>query len=411
MVILPVLPLKLWWRGRAEPGYREAVGERFGRYDRPAPQHVIWVHAVSLGETRAAQPLVMALRRRFPEYPLLLTSMTATGRAAARELYPEALHGWLPYDARFAVRRFLRHYRPVLGVIMETELWPTLVEQCHDRQVPLLLANARLSPKSARGYARVAPLARRMFAMLDAIGAQSADDAERLRGLGGRDITMTGNLKFDVPVPADAQAKAAALRELFGARPVLLAASTREGEEALLLDALARQPLSEALLVIVPRHPQRFDAVCALLRARGIDFARRSANQPVAASCRIVVGDSMGELVAYYRASELAFIGGSLLPFGAQNLIEACAAGVPVLIGPSTFNFAQACALAIEAGAAIQVADADAMLSAAIRLLAEPDRRAEMGRRGQRFCAQHAGATARTLALCERLIDASGAKS
>lgn len=409
MLILPLLPLKLWWRGRAESGYREAIGERFGWHTGAAREGVIWLHAVSLGETRAAQPLVKALRERFPDRPLLITSMTATGRAAARELYPQAIHAWLPYDVRFAVRRFLRHYRPALGVIMETELWPTLVRQCSRERVPLLLANARLSPKSARGYVRVASMAREMFAALPAIGAQSADDAERLRRLGAHDIVVTGNLKFDMPVPPDAEAKAATLRALFGPRRVLLAASTRDGEEALILDALARQPMSDALLVIVPRHPQRFDTVCGLLRARGLRHVRRSANEGVPAACPIVVGDSMGELAAYYRASDVAFIGGSLLPFGAQNLIEACAAGVPVLIGPSTFNFAEASTLAIEAGAAIQVPDADRMVSEAMRLLGNAQTRAAMGAQGRAFCAQHAGATARTLALCERLIEADRA--
>ncbi len=404
--ILPLLPLRLWWRGRAEPLYREAIGERFGLHAGAPRQGVIWVHAVSLGETRAAQPLVRALRARYPDRPLLVTSMTATGRAAARELYPDAIHAWLPYDLNCAVRRFLRHYRPALGVIMETEVWPTLVRQCRREHVPVLLANARLSPKSARGYGRIEALARQMFGTLDAIGAQSNDDADRLRSLGARDVVVTGNLKFDVPVPPDTAARADALRALYGTRPAVLAASTRDGEEALILDALARQPMPQALLVIVPRHPQRFDAVCELVRARGLRFARRSANEPVGADCPIAIGDSMGELAAYYRASELAFIGGSLLPFGAQNLIEACAAGTPVLIGPSTFNFAEAATLAIEAGAAIQVDDAAQMLTQAKRLLAEPAARMQMGERGRAFCTQHAGATQRTLALCERLIEA-----
>lgn len=403
VAVLPLLPLRLWWRGRAEPVYREAIGERFGRYSGAAHQGVIWVHAVSLGETRAAQPLIKALRERFPERALLVTSMTATGRAAARELYPAAIHAWLPYDMRFAVRRFLRHYRPALGIIMETELWPTLVGECNRQRVPLVLANARLSPKSARGYARVAPLARQMFGALTAIGAQSEADAERLRTLGATRVSVTGNLKFDMPVPPGAQVNAARLRTLYGDRRVLLAASTREGEEALILDALARQSLAGALLVIVPRHPQRFAAVCELLRARDVRYVRRSENRPVPVDCAVLVGDSMGELAAYYRASEVAFIGGSLLPFGAQNLIEACAAGVPVLIGPSTYNFAEASLRAIEAGAALSVANADAMLAQAMRLLNDADARTAMGSHGRAFCAAHAGATTRTLALCEGL--------
>lgn len=404
IAILPMLPLRLWWRGRTEPIYREAIGERFGRCSGAERQGVIWVHAVSLGETRAAQPLIKALRDRYPGRELLVTSMTATGRAAARELYPAAIHAWLPYDMRFAVRRFLRHYRPALGIIMETELWPTLVRECDQQRVPLVLANARLSPKSARGYARVAPLAREILGALAALGAQSDGDAQRLRALGAGRITVTGNLKFDMPVPADAQANAARLRSLYGDRLVLLAASTREGEEALILDALARQPLSGALLVIVPRHPQRFAAVGELLRARSVRYVLRSENRSVPPDCPVLVGDSMGELAAYYRASEVAFVGGSLLPFGAQNLIEACAAGVPVLIGPSTYNFAEASARALDAGAALAVEDADALLTQAVRLLKDAAARAAMGRHGREFCAEHAGATARTMALCEGLL-------
>lgn len=398
MLILPLLPLKLWWRGRAESGYREAIGERFGWHTGAPREGVIWLHAVSLGETRAAQPLVKALRERFPDRPLLITSMTATGRAAARELYPQAIHAWLPYDVRFAVRRFLRHYRPALGVIMETELWPTLVRQCSRERVPLLLANARLSPKSARGYVRVASMAREMFAALPAIGAQSADDAERLRRLGAHDIVVTGNLKFDMPVPPDAEAKAATLRALFGPRRVLLAASTRDGEEPLLI-AHKLHEIPDALLVIVPRHPQRFDEVAALLDEHRIPYQRRSANQPLRADTRVLLGDSMGEMTAYFAACDTAFIGGSLLPFGGQNLIEACAVGKPVLIGPHTYNFAEASERAVAAGAALRVMDGEDLARKALALLANPKLTQRMGAAASAFANEHRGATEKLLAM------------
>lgn len=244
---LPLLPLRLWWRGRREPGYRESIGERFGRYGPPPAGPVIWLHAVSLGETRAAQPLVRALRSRFPDHALVVTHMTATGREAARSLYGDfATFAFLPYDLPWAVRRFVAHFRPQLGVVMETEVWPNLVRACRAAGVPVLLANARLSEKSARGYARVATLARAALADFAAIGAQTAADAERLAALGARTVEVTGNLKFDVTPPADTEARAAALRALCGERAVFLAASTREGEEALLLDALARAPCPRA---------------------------------------------------------------------------------------------------------------------------------------------------------------------
>jgi 3-deoxy-D-manno-octulosonic-acid transferase len=403
---LPLLPLRLWWRGRKEPGYLEAIGERFGRYAARPDRPVIWVHAVSLGETRAAQPLVRALRARFPDHALVLTHMTATGRAAARSLYGElAMPAFLPYDLPWAVRRFVAHFRPRLGIIMETELWPNLVRACREAGVPVLLANARLSEKSARGYASVGSLARAALGDLAAIGAQTAADAERLAALGAHDVEITGNLKFDVTPPDETQARAQVLRTLFGERPIFLAGSTREGEEALLLDALARCPLPKGTLVlIVPRHPQRFDEVAALLASRGLPFVRRSEARPVPVGCDVALGDSMGEMSAYYAACDVAFVGGSLLPFGAQNLIEACAEGAPVLLGPSTFNFAEAAAEAVRLGAAVQVADADGLMREASRLLADAGARAWMGEAGEAFCAAHRGATARTMALVERLV-------
>jgi 3-deoxy-D-manno-octulosonic-acid transferase len=367
---------------------------------------VIWVHAVSLGETRAAQPLVRALRERFPDHALVVTHMTATGRAAARELYGDfAIPAFLPYDLPWAVRRFVAHFRPRLGILMETELWPNLVRACCTAGVPVLLANARLSEKSARGYASVGSLARAALDDLAAIGAQTTADAERLGALGADAVEVTGNLKFDATPPPETQARAQRLRALFGERPVFLAASTREGEEPILLDALARNPLPTGTLVlIVPRHPQRFDEVAALLASRSHPFVRRSESRPVPADCSFVLGDSMGEMSAYFAACDVAFIGGSLLPFGAQNLIEGCAESAPILIGPSTFNFADAAAEAVRLGAAVQVADADELVREAARLLADAGARAWMGEAGEAFCAAHRGATARTMAIVERLI-------
>jgi 3-deoxy-D-manno-octulosonic-acid transferase len=402
---LPLLPLRLWWRGRKEPGYRRHVGQRFGRYGARPDRPVIWLHAVSLGETRAAQPLVASLRARYPGHALLITHMTATGREAAASLYGEfATLAFLPYDFPWAVRRFVAHFRPALGVLMETELWPNLLRECNARGVPVLLANARLSEKSARGYARIASLARATLADLAAVGAQTEADAARLTALGAPAVAVTGNMKFDLtPAPAMLE-RGRELRALFGERTVFLAASTREGEEVLLIDALARAPLGGALVVIVPRHPQRFDEVAALLRERGIPFVRRSEARPVPPDCGYALGNSMGELTAYYAAADIAFVGGSLVPFGAQNLIEACAVGVPVAIGPSTFNFAQAAEEAVKVGAAVQVPDADALVREVARLAADADARRRMGEAGKRFCAAHRGATGRTMALVERLV-------
>jgi len=397
----PLLPLRLWWRGRREPGYREAIGERFGRYAgaRPAGD-IVWIHAVSAGETRAAAPLVERILRERPQARILLTAMTATGREAGRALFGErVIRAWLPYDVPSAVARFVAHFAPVAGIVMETEVWPNLLRECARRGVPVYLVNARLSPRSAAGYARLGTLARQAFAGFAGVAAQTPDDAARLAALGARDPQVFGNLKFDIDVAAPLQALAADFRARFGAgRRVLVVASTRDGEEALVVDALCAAPLpGDALTVIVPRHPQRFDDVAALLMARGIAFRRRSDGGDVVPSdVAFVLGDSMGEMAAYYGAADVAFVGGSLLPFGGQNLIEPIAQGVPTLVGPHTFNFAEVASQAVEAGAALRVADASALVAEAAALLADDARRASMRERALAFHAAHRGATERT---------------
>ena len=408
---LPWLWLRLRLRGRREPGYLEDIGQRFGRYDERPDGPVIWLHAVSLGETRAAQPLVAALRERYPGHALLVTHMTATARAAARELYgAHATLAFLPYDLPWAARRFVAHFRPQLGILMETEVWPNLLAACRDARVPVLLANARLSARSARGYARAGALAREAFGALAAAGAQSEADAARIRALGTAAVEVTGNLKFDVAPAPGYEAKAREFRGWFGPRRVFLAASTRDGEEALLLDALDRQrPDPDVLTVVVPRHPQRFDEVGRLITGRDRVLARRSDARRVPAECRYLLGDSLGEMSAYYAAADVAFVGGSLVPLGGQNLIESLAVGTPVLIGPSSFNFAQAVEEAVRAGACVQVAGADVLVQEARRLLADPGARARMAAAGRAFCAAHRGATARTLGLVTRLLPGADA--
>jgi 3-deoxy-D-manno-octulosonic-acid transferase len=399
---LPLLPLRLWWRGRREPLYRALPGERFGRYRgtaRTAGTDVLWIHAVSLGETRAIAPLVERLLRDAPQRSILLTHMTATGREAGRALFGNrVVQAWLPYDFPFAVRRFLAQFRPRAGLLVETELWPNLTAEAARQGVPLLLVNARLSERSAQGYRRIASLSRPLFRALAGVAAQSNADASRLRELGAREVTVTGNLKFDVAIPAEQRLRAAELRERFGAnRPVLVLASTRDGEEALLLDALARATALPAttLIVIVPRHPQRFEAVAAILTERRLPFVRRSSERKVPVDCRIVLGDSLGELLAYYGAADVAFVAGSLLPLGGQNLIEPIAAGVATLIGPHTFNFAQASSDAVAANAALRVRDADDVFASASRLLVDDAARKELVANAQSFIAAHRGATER----------------
>lgn len=406
LLALPLALLRLAWRARKQPAYLKHVRERFGTYDVRTPGASIWIHAVSVGETRAAEPLIKALLARWPEHTIILTHMTPTGRATSKALFadsPRVLRVYLPYDLGFLARRFLRHFHPQFGVIMETELWPNLLAACRQLHIPVLLANARLSDRSARRYAYLPSLTALTLGALSALGAQTAADAARLSALGARRVSITGNIKFDSTPPAEAAALSHIFRTRCGKRPVLLAASTRDGEEGPLLDAFKRLAPSEVLLILVPRHPQRFDTVAALAAAKGLQTQRRSDNTDVSADTRVWVGDSMGEMFAYYAASDIALIGGSWLPLGGQNLIEACAVGTPVLVGQHTFNFAQVTEQAIAHGAAARLSSPEDGVRAALELLADRPRLEAMSAAGLDFAAINRGATDRTISLLEDL--------
>jgi len=411
LLAAPLIPLRLLWRGRRERGYWRHWGERLAL----GPVSVtgaLWVHAVSVGEMRAAQPLIDALRAAHPDAPVLLTCMTPTGRATAEALYGDFAHiVYLPYDYAVLTRRFLRRVRPRVGILMETELWPNLVRAAARAGVPLALANARLSERSARGYARLPALTRACLQRIGLVAAQAEADATRLLKLGASSVHVTGNLKFDIAPPADQLERGAAWRVQWGPRPVLLAASTREGEEAPLLRAFADTAPADVLLVLVPRHPQRFDAVAGLIESAGLRHQRRSALEAAELNpdTRVLLGDSLGELFAYYAACDVAFVGGSLEPLGGQNLIEAASVGRPVLVGPHTFNFEEATRLAIEAGAAMRVNDAAALLDKALQLLNDAPACTRMGEAGLTFAARHRGAAARVAALIAPLLPASDA--
>jgi 3-deoxy-D-manno-octulosonic-acid transferase len=440
LLLVPALIVRLLWRARKQPEYLQHLGERFGRYRgsataragadspqlaavakaadgaaRPAAGHpargrppLLWLHAVSVGETRAAEPLIKSLAARYPTHQLLITCMTPTGRAAAESLYGSlATIVYLPYDFAFAQRRFLRHWRPALGVLMETELWPNLLFEARAAGLPLALINARLSERSAAGYRRFAALSRPALGALSAVAAQSTADAERLAALGAPPPVVCGNLKFEVrPDPAVLALGTSWKATLPGQRFVWLAASTREGEEALLLDALALLAGRgiAPLLVLVPRHPQRFNEVATLVAARRLKLQRRSLGLP-GADDQVWLGDSMGEMAAYYAMAELCVIGGSLLPFGSQNLIEACACACPVLIGPSDFNFRQAASDAIAHGAARRVAADPAGLAAAIaHAMAAPEELAAQRDAALAFAGAHRGATEKTQSVLDGLL-------
>ena len=403
-LILPFVPLKLLWRGIKQPEYRQHWGERFGFYAAKVTKPVIWLHCVSVGETRAAEPLINALQLQYPSHQILLSHGTPTGRDASKALFGDLVTSvYLPYDLPFAVNGFLNHFKPSIGMLMETELWFNLIAACKQDNIPLLLLNARLSEKSAKGYAKLGELAREGLQNLSAIAAQTADDASRLQGLDAQNISVVGNLKFDVKPPADAVDKGLQLRRLLGKnRPVFLAASTREGEETLILDAVKDVDL---LTVIVPRHPQRFDAVEVIIQNSGLSYVRRSQlNEPLSKNVQVVLGDSMGELFTYYAACDFTFIGGSLLPLGGQNLIEAAAMGRPILIGEHTFNFADASNTAVTAGAAIRVKNSAELHEKLEYLLQNPSKQAKMRLAALQFNEASTGATIRLMQLITQYL-------
>ncbi|HET9114391.1 MAG TPA: lipid IV(A) 3-deoxy-D-manno-octulosonic acid transferase [Burkholderiales bacterium] len=405
LLALPYLLLHLAVRGWRQRAYWQHLGERFGRYRQQAVKPVIWLHAVSVGETRAAAPLIEALQAHYPDYRILLTHTTPTGRATGKQLFGESVwRVYLPYDYPFAVKRFVRHFKPALGMLMETEIWPNLILTCRRERVPLMLVNARMSLQSARRYRWLAVVTEQSLSALSAIAAQTEADAECLRQLGGRRISIMGNLKFDSTPPLAQIQLGEQWRAVFGGRPVWLAASTRAGEEALVLEAWRQLQPSNALLIIVPRHPQRFDEVAKLLELAAIPYQRRSSGEPVASATQVWLGDSMGELFAYYRAAQVALIGGSLLPLGGQNLIEAAAVGCPVILGPYMWNFAEASRAATASGAALQIGAAEELAGAVSGLLGDPARRAAMSAAAIEFSRAHRGATDRLLALVASFI-------
>ncbi len=399
--LFPLVLLRLWWRGRAEPGYRRRIAERFGQYRFAPGPAVLWLHAVSVGEARASAPLVRALQQEFADHHVVVTCSTATGRETLTQMYGESVSiAWLPYDYPGSVRRFVEHFRPRLGLLMETEIWPNLLAACAELGIPVVLASARMSERSADGYRKWRAVTRPAFMSLAAACAQSDADAARLSALGARTVSVCGNLKFDV-APDSRQAGAGRAWGASLARPVLVFASTRDGEEKLLVDALASDS-SGALAILVPRHPQRFDAVASLI---GSGVRRRSRGEEPRADDRFFLGDTIGEMAFYYAAADVAIIGGSFLPLGGQNLIEACAAGKPVVFGPSMHNFAEASALALSAGAALQANDAAHAVRLASELLENRARRDAMGEAGRLLCAAHRGAVQKHVAVCRKLLE------
>ncbi|MBU3605550.1 3-deoxy-D-manno-octulosonic acid transferase [Polynucleobacter sp. MWH-Creno-3A4] len=422
-LLLPLAFIRLAWRARHSFAYMHHIPERLGfGYDKPIQQGSIWIHAVSVGETRAAQPLIEAYLARGET--ILLTHMTLNGRRTGRQLFGKEIAArqihqvYLPYDLCWSVENFLKSFKPKLGLFMETEAWPTVVFRCADLRLPLFLVNARLSERSARRVNRFGKAGRALFQAFKGILAQTDFDAQRYRSLGVRNVSIVGNLKFDVPLDPQLVAQGQLWQQDLHAsnRMMVCAASTRDGEEAIILkawkDLLSSNTFELApLLCIVPRHPERFTEVADQIQAAGLAFRRRSEWTGIPKDCSsvdVILGDSMGEMPMYYSAADLVLMGGSLLPFGGQNLIEACAAGCPVLLGEHTYNFQQAALDALTAGAAKRIqgdlllGDSIALMEALKNLLLNTAELGKMSAAAKAYSIEHQGATKRILVDLEQ---------
>jgi 3-deoxy-D-manno-octulosonic-acid transferase len=412
-LLTPFVVYRLAVRGFKYHGYFVRWRERFGFFADPGIEGSIWIHAVSLGEVNAAVPLIEALMARYANSPFVITTVTPTGSDRVLQLFGDRVfHVYLPYDLTTAVERFLDRVRPRLAVIMETEIWPNLFMACEERGISIVIANARLSEKSLRGYWPIQPLVRRAIRCARFVAAQSASDRQRLLELGApaSRLATVGNLKFDMTVPAGARERGLAFRTAAGgARPVWIAASTHEGEELPVLKAHATvlRRFPDALLLIAPRHPERFRPVVAACRAYGFRTATRSEDGGSDPACQCFVVDSMGELIEFYAASDVAFVGGSLVPVGGHNLLEPAALARPVIVGPQTFNFAEVTEDLIRAGAAVRIADAEALGPTVMRLLARDVERQSMGDAGHAVMERERGAVERTMAIVEKVLAAS----
>lgn len=419
-LLTPFVLYRLTARGLRYHGYFARWRERFGFFPDPGVRDSIWIHAVSLGEVNAAIPLIEALMARYSDSRFVITTVTPTGSDRVLRLFGDRVfHVYLPYDLTSAVKRFLDRVRPRLAVIMETEIWPNLFMTCADRDIAIVIANARLSERSLRGYWPIRPLVRRAIRCADFVAAQSASDAERLLALGASEsrLAVVGNLKFDMDVPAGVRERSDEFRAAIGAeRPVWIAASTHEGEELAVLKAHAAvlQRFPDALLLIAPRHPERFKPVASACRAYGFHTATRSEQGGADTLSQCFVVDSMGELIDFYAAADVAFVGGSLVPVGGHNLLEPAALSRPVIVGPQTFNFAEVTEDLVAAGGVLRIDDADALGPTVVRLLSRESDRRSMGDAALALMLRERGAVARTMAIIQSVmmqptVDGTGA--
>ena len=412
---MPFLFVRLLWRGRRNRAYWQRIGERFGFGPRVGSgRGCVWIHAVSVGEVQAAAPIVMALRNRFPDETIVITSTTPTGAARVSKAFGDrVVHRYFPFDLPGAMARFLGRVKPRVAIIMETEIWPNLLALCRARGVPVILANVRLSERSVAGYRRFPGLFAPALGGVAAIAVQSGEDARRIESIGAPPgiIDVTGSTKFDIPMLASLREEAAALRRTWGSsRGIWIAASTHDGEEIQVLDAFEQvlERLPESMLVLVPRHPERFGDAAALVRRRGFDPAMRSRRPVECSGARVFIGDTMGELPLFYAAADVAFVGGTLVERGGHNMLEPAALGLPVLFGPHVFNFAEIGRRLVEAGGAQTVGDSAGLGRAVIAYLLDADLRHTTGAKGQVFVESNRGAGERVFAMIRAHLEPPG---
>ena len=403
--------IRLLWRAIKAPAYAKRWGERFGLVTAPESQEpFVWIHAVSVGESIAAAPLIRKLRAEQPQIPIVVTTMTPTGSTQVQTLFAEDVHHvYAPYDHPWFVKRFLKQFKPQLLVIMETELWPNIIHYTKSSGANVMVANARLSERSAKGYEKFVKLTAPMLQKIDCIAVQAVNDGERFKRLGVDDskLVLTGSVKFEMDLDGSVKEKAAAMQVLIdGKRPILIAASTREGEEAKVLFAYKQclREIPDLLLILVPRHPERFNDVAKLCSSNGLTVVRRSENASVTELTNVFLGDSMGEMLSYFSLADVAFVGGSLVDTGCHNVLEPAALGLPVFVGPSQFNFQTICEQLEEVGALKTVPDERLLAPAIIEALCDTSLRDKMGEAGKALVAANKGALQRTYDLIMRVL-------
>ncbi len=418
-IAIPAILTRLLWKSRRNPHYRKRWNERFGYFKRlPKDQSSIWVHAVSVGETIAAIPLIRELKKQYPDHAIIVTTTTPTGSVQVKkELKDEVYHVYTPYDIPIFVNRFLRRCNAKLCIIMETELWPNMLRCCRARNIPLVLANARLSKRSKRNYQLISNITKSMLDNYNLVAAQGLLDGERFieLGLDPKRLMISGNIKFDMDLPNSLVEQGRALRQAWGSshRPTFIAASTHEGEEAILIDAYQRfrKEVPNALLIIVPRHPERFDKVADLIAENNLQFVRKSTNDTPQTNTNIILGDTMGELRMIYAACDIAFVGGSLVPIGGHNLIEPAALGLPILTGPYLDNFTEISKLLKDAGAAQITPDAKAISDALVALFSAKELREKMGARAKDVINSNKGAVQKHIEWIQNIFPSANAEN